>query len=175
MTDLIDGMLLLSRAGRQTVVLRPVDLNMVVTKVRQDLKAVYPDRQIHWEVMVLPTLVSDLDLLQKALTQLLSNALKFSGTREVTRIRVWAEERGTEWAVFVQDNGVGFNSTYRYKLFGVFQRLHSDKQFGGLGTGLATVRRIIIKLGGDVFAEGQVDQGPTFGFTLPKSVITAGI
>ncbi|WP_407572880.1 sensor histidine kinase [Deinococcus altitudinis] len=168
MTDLIDAMLLLSRAGRQAVVLRLVDLNTLVAQVRKELTTTAPDRNIDCQVGSLPTVASDLNLLRQALTQLLDNALKFSGTRKEPQIQVWAEDRGAAWAVFVRDNGAGFDPTYRHKLFGVFQRLHSDKQFGGVGVGLATVRRIVIRLGGEVFAEGQVDHGATFGFTLPK-------
>ncbi|GGR32777.1 ATP-binding protein [Deinococcus ruber] len=167
MTGMIDAMLLLSRAGRQAVVLRPVDLQLVVTQIRGHLTAAVPERHIDWEVTALPTIISDLALLQQAMTQLLDNAVKFSSTRAAPRIQVWAEARGTGWAVFVRDNGVGFNPAYQHKLFGVFQHLHNDKQFGGVGVGLATVRRIVIKLGGEVFADGQLDHGATFGFTLP--------
>ncbi len=168
MTDLIDGMLLLSRAGRQSVVLSPVDLNTVVAQVQRELTAATPDRQVDWQISALPTVTSDPDLLRRALTQLLRNALKFTGTREEPRIQVWAEEHVAAWSIFIRDNGVGFDPTYRHRLFGVFQRLHSDRQFSGVGAGLATVRRIVSKLGGEVSAEGQVDQGATFGFTLPK-------
>ncbi|GGR41423.1 hypothetical protein GCM10008957_56710 [Deinococcus ruber] len=167
MSGMIDAMLLLSRVGRHTVVLRAVDLEQVVTQIRWHLMAAVPHLSIDWQVAALPTVISDLSLLQQAMTQLLDNAVKFSSTQAAPHIQVWAEENDTGWTVFVRDNGVGFDPTYQHKLFGVFQRLHREKHFGGAGVGLATVRRIVIKLGGEVFADSQVNQGATFGFTLP--------
>ncbi|MGI8748388.1 MAG: sensor histidine kinase, partial [Deinococcus sp.] len=98
----------------------------------------------------------------------LSNALKYSRTREVAVIEVWAEERPQEWAVFVRDNGVGFDAKYKDKLFAVFQRLHRADEFEGIGVGLANVRRIITKHGGEVSGQSTLGEGATFGFTLPR-------
>ena len=100
---------------------------------------------------------------------LLSNAVKYTRTREQALIEVWAEDRGQTWAVFVRDNGVGFDPRYQDKLFSMFQRLHRQEDFEGAGVSLANARRIVARHGGLMTAEGQVDQGATFGFILPKA------
>lgn len=110
----------------------------------------------------------DPEMLQQVMTNLLSNAVKYSKTRPETQIGIWAEEREGGWAIFVQDSSVGFNPRYASKLFGVFQRLHSEKDFKGTGVGLATVRRVVLKHGGQLFAESHVGEGATFGLTLPN-------
>ena len=102
------------------------------------------------------------------LTQLTENALKFTQTRDPAIIRVWAEDQGETWKVCVQDNGLGFDPRYQDRLFNLFQRLHTAQEASGTGVGLASVRRLVLKHGGQVFAEGQVGEGATFGFTLPK-------
>ncbi|WP_261664928.1 sensor histidine kinase [Deinococcus sp. Marseille-Q6407] len=113
-------------------------------------------------------MTGDRDTLHQAVVNLLSNALKYTRTREQARIEVWAEEGVYEWTVFVRDNGVGFDPRYSERLFGVFQRLHRADEFEGTGVGLANVRRIVTRHGGTVFAESQLGEGATFGFTLPK-------
>jgi light-regulated signal transduction histidine kinase (bacteriophytochrome) len=111
----------------------------------------------------------DAALLRQVVENLLSNALKYTRTREVAVVEVWAEERPTQWAVFVRDNGVGFDPKYTAKLFGVFQRLHREDEFEGTGVGLANVRRIVTRHDGQVFAQGEPGVGATFGFTLPRT------
>ncbi|WP_407543163.1 GAF domain-containing protein (plasmid) [Deinococcus radiomollis] len=168
MTALIDAMLILSNAVSTEPRSQQVDLNGLVQQAQRDVQLEYPHQVVSWRLQPLPSLLGDPDMLQQVVTNFISNAVKYSKTREVTQIGVWAEEREDEWAIFVQDNGVGFNPKYQTRLFGVFQRLHSQKDFEGTGVGLATVRRIVLKHGGQVFAEGHVDEGATFGFTLPK-------
>ncbi len=102
------------------------------------------------------------------MTNLISNAVKFSGRREVSEVRVWTEDRERDWMVSVQDNGIGFDARYAEKLFGVFQRLHPQREIEGIGVGLATVRCIVLKHQGQVFAESFEGAGTTFRFTLPK-------
>ena len=102
------------------------------------------------------------------MTNLVANAVKFSRTRDVAVLQVWAEERPAEWVIHVRDNGVGFDSDYKDKLFGVFKRLHSEREFEGTGVGLATVRRIVLRHGGQVSAESVLGEGATFSFTLPN-------
>ncbi len=128
-------------------------------------------RRISWRVAELPIITADAELLRRVIVALLSNAVKYTKTREEARIEVWAEDRGQAWAVFVRDNGVGFDPRYQEKLFSMFQRLHRQEDFEGAGVGLANARRIVARHGGLMTAESQVDQGATFGFTLPKSAL----
>ena len=139
--------------------------------VTQIQAALLPDlltRNVDWSVAALPQVWGDWDALKQVMTQLTENALKFTRTRDPAVIRVWADNRGDSWGVYVQDNGLGFDPRYQDRLFNLFQRLHTAQEASGTGVGLASVRRLILKHGGQVFAEGQVGQGATFGFTLPK-------
>jgi len=168
MTTLIDGMLLLSRAGRQDVHVQSVDLNLLVTQAQHDAAAEFEGHPVRWQIGELPTVQGDHSLLQQVMTNLLSNAVKYSAKREVSEIRIWAQLNASEWIISVQDNGVGFSPDYGQKLFGLFQRLHTEKEFQGTGVGLSTVKRIVQRHGGRVFAESDGQTGATFGFTLPK-------
>lgn len=168
MNRLIDAMVDLSRTARLPLHIGVVDLRMQVQEARDELLTELTDRVVQWEVQPLPLVMGDHATLQQVLTSLLANALKYSRNEKVAQIRVWAEERETSWAIFIQDNGVGFDSRYASKLFGVFQRLHSHEEFEGTGVGLANVRRIVHRHGGEVDAVGEVGAGATFSFTLPK-------
>jgi PAS domain S-box-containing protein len=174
MTTLIDAMLQLSRSTRANLTLGPVDLNTVVQGVCQGLRQEVGDRQIEWRIGTLAVVWGDETLLRQALGNLLDNAVKFSRTRERALIEVWTEETSSAWSVFVRDNGVGFEAKYKDRLFGVFQRLHTDREFEGTGMGLATVRRVVLRHGGSVTASstgtssGAPGEGATFGFTLPR-------
>ncbi len=107
-------------------------------------------------------------MLQQVVTNLMSNAVKYSSAREVSEVKVWVETHEDAWMVSVQDNGIGFDAKYGEKLFGVFQRLHPQREIEGVGVGLATVRRILMKHRGQVFAESSEDAGATFRFMLPR-------
>jgi signal transduction histidine kinase len=168
MNTLIDAMLNLSRTSRLPLRLGPVDLGELVGSVRTELEPDVLERAVEWRVAPLPLVHGDHDTLRQVMTNLLDNALKYTRTREVARIEVWAEERPQAWVVCVRDNGVGFDPRYGNKLFGVFQRLHRAEEFEGTGVGLANVRRIITRHGGRVSAEGQPGEGATFRFTLPR-------
>ncbi|WP_110887696.1 sensor histidine kinase [Deinococcus yavapaiensis] len=168
MNTLIDAMLDLSRTSRLSLRWGIVDLRAIVSSVRAESQADVLERHVTWRVSALPLVTADHDLLRQVMVNLLSNALKYTRTREETVIEVWAEEREREWAVFVRDNGVGFDPRYTDKLFGVFQRLHRQEEFEGTGVGLANVRRIVQRHGGHVMAQSTTGQGATFGFTLPK-------
>ncbi|AFZ68330.1 GAF domain-containing sensor histidine kinase [Deinococcus peraridilitoris] len=168
MNSLIDAMLELSRTSRLPLRLETVNLAELMEHVRQECEADLAGRQVNWKVSGLPEVQGDRQTLHQVLVNLISNALKYSRTREVSRIDVWAEEHEHGWAIFVRDNGVGFDPAHGSKLFGVFQRLHRQEEFEGTGVGLANVRRIVHRHGGQVWAEGRPEEGATFGFSLPK-------
>lgn len=168
MNALIDAMLSLARQARDPLHLGPVDLGQLVTQARQDLNPEHLGRGVQWHVSPLPQVRGDVDTLRQVVVNLLSNALKYSQGHPAPAIHIWAEERSQEWAVYVRDNGAGFDPRYAGKLFQAFQRLHQQDDFEGVGIGLANVRRIIQRHGGEVSAEGQPGQGATFSFTLPK-------
>lgn len=169
MNSLIDAMLVLSRSGRQELKIQPVDLVTLVRLARQDVGREFTGHPVRWFIGALPVVQGDPGLLQQVMTNLLSNAVKYSAKRPRSEVRVWAQENEHEWRISVQDNGVGFDPQYADRLFGIFQRLHTERDFKGTGVGLATVRRIVLKHGGQVFAQSSDDAGATFGFTLPKT------
>ncbi|UQN09351.1 ATP-binding protein [Deinococcus sp. QL22] len=168
MNVLIDALLDLSRTSRQPLRIGPVDLEQLIATARADLEPETAQRPVRWMIRPLPSVMADQATLRQVMINLLSNALKYSRTRSEPQIEIWAEERGQEWAIFVRDNGVGFDPRYADKLFGAFQRLHRQEEFEGTGVGLANVRRIVTRHGGTVSAHSQVDQGATFEITLPR-------
>jgi signal transduction histidine kinase len=167
MGALVDGLLAFAHLGRTELVLRPVDLNRLVNEVIAALTPEFTEREIEWQVARLPEVVGDASLLREVFYNLLANALKFTRTRPSAKIEVGSYQSDTETVFFVRDNGVGFDSRYVHKLFGIFQRLHAAEEFAGVGIGLANVQRIVARHGGRVWAEGVVDGGATFWFSLP--------
>lgn len=167
MGQLIDGLLDFSRMGRYELSKMPVDLDVLVQEAIQGLDPETEGRTIHWHIANLPTISGDRAMLHLALVNLLSNALKFTGGRVPADIEIGCQMGEKETIIFIRDNGVGFDMAYVDKLFGVFQRLHHADEFEGTGIGLASVRRIIDRHGGRVWAEGQVNQGATFYISLP--------
>jgi light-regulated signal transduction histidine kinase (bacteriophytochrome) len=126
-------------------------------------------RKIAWEIDPLPVVYADASMLRMALTNLVSNAIKFTRRRPDARVRIgYSDGAGGEVVVSVKDNGAGFDMKYVDKLFGVFQRLHTTAEFEGTGIGLANVRRIIHRHGGKTWAEGTVGEGATFHFTIQR-------
>jgi light-regulated signal transduction histidine kinase (bacteriophytochrome) len=169
MGDLIDDLLAFSRIGRSEVKRTEVNLDELVGETLGDFQAETKERNIVWTIHALPTVWADRALLRLVLVNLISNALKFTGGRREARIEVGCAPAGSgETVIFIRDNGVGFDPKYTEKLFGVFQRLHSQTEFEGTGIGLANVQRIIGRHGGRVWAEGVVGGGATFYFSLPK-------
>lgn len=166
---LVDDLLKLGRVGRQEVRLQVAGLNSVVNEVVAELKAECEGRQVEWKVGGLPFVDCDPALMKQVFQNLLANALKFTRPRSQAVIEVGQKEQEGAPAVFVRDNGVGFNMKYADKLFGVFQRLHRPEDFEGTGVGLATVQRIVQKHGGRIWAEADLDKGATFYFTLGAS------
>ena len=166
MGQLIDNLLTFSRLGRQAVERRTVSLSRLAREAFEDLHAEHEGRRVELVVGDLPECKADPRLLKHVFVNLLSNALKFTGGREVARVEVGGRHEGGEHVCFVRDNGVGFDMRYVDKLFGVFQRLHRAEDYEGTGVGLAIVQRIVHRHGGRVWAEGKVDQGATVYFTL---------
>ncbi len=166
MGDLVDDLLNLSRIGRQPLALQRTNLNALVTNIKADLSSELADRQVEWHIAVLPTIECDPGLIKQVFFNLLANAVKFTQPKERARIEVGLAVDDGRSAIFVRDNGVGFNMKYADKLFGVFQRLHRQEDFEGTGVGLATVERIVRKHGGRIWAEAEPGTGATFYFTL---------
>ena len=167
MAELIDALLALSRLSRVELQTEPVDASALALTIADGLRQAAPERQV--DFVIAPNLTVDADptLLQALLENLLNNAWKYSGPRDVARIEFGSVDRDGETVYFVRDNGVGFDMAYVDKLFGAFQRLHHQSEFVGTGVGLATVQRIAHRHGGRVWAEGAVDQGATFYVALP--------
>ncbi|MBW8468515.1 MAG: PAS domain S-box protein [Thiobacillus sp.] len=172
MGELIDDLLSFSRMGRQEMTRGPVDLGALVEDVIHEFEPETKGRVIHWHIGELPVVVGDYAMLRVVLANLVSNALKFTQTREQTAIEIGClpdtSGHENETVVFVRDNGVGFDMRYANKLFGVFERLHSGKDFEGTGIGLANVHRVVSRNGGTTWAEGKVNGGATFFFSLPR-------
>jgi PAS domain S-box-containing protein len=169
MRNLIDDLLAFSRIGQAELQRTEVNLEQLVQETLGDFKAETRERNIIWKVGPLPVVSADRSLLRLVLVNLMSNAVKFTGSRAEPRIEIGCAPGGDkETVIFVRDNGVGFDPRYAGKLFGVFQRLHSHDKFEGTGVGLANVQRIIYRHGGRTWAEGVVDGGATFNFSIPK-------
>ncbi len=168
MGRLIDDLLEFSRIGRAELHLQNVNLGSLLDQTLQVAQSDDSDRSIHWTIHPLPDVRGDPAMLRQVFANLIDNAVKFAKTRDPAEIEVGSLPAENEHVVFVRDNGVGFDSHYAHKLFGVFQRLHSASEFDGTGIGLATVRRIIERHGGRTWAEGAVGQGATISFSLPN-------
>ena len=167
MAELIDDLLAFSRVGRAEINGTSLDLNELVQDVIRGLEMAITGRSLVWQIAPQPAVIGDASLLKQVLTNLVDNALKYTRTRDPARIEIGcAGEEAGRAVLFVRDNGVGFDMQYAHKLFGVFQRLHRPEEFEGTGIGLATVRRIVGRHGGRVWAEGTLNEGATFYLTL---------
>jgi two-component system, chemotaxis family, sensor kinase Cph1 len=146
-----------------------VDLGALARQVQRDVAKEQPGVTVDWTIEALPTVEADPALLRVVLHNLFSNAVKYSARRTPARVHVGAVDKGDETVIFVRDNGVGFDMQYVGRLFGPSQRLHGADDFKGSGFGLAKVRRIIQRHGGRAWAEGRVDEGATFYFSLANA------
>lgn len=168
MERLIDDLLAFSRLGQQALDIRPFEMYTLVEEAWHELKISNPDRNMSLEIKSVPYGWGDRALIKQVLVNILSNAVKFTRTRDVAKIEVGGRKEESGIVYYVKDNGIGFDMQYQDKLFGVFQRLHSASEYEGTGIGLALAARIIHKHGGRVWAKGKIDEGAIFYFTLPN-------
>lgn len=170
MAQLIDDLLVFSRLGRGAMRLQPVDMQSLVEEARALTETDTAGRRIEWKIAPLPVVVGDENMLRTVWQNLIGNAVKYTGQRELAKITVETSRAPSgDYQFTVADNGAGFDMEYAGKLFGVFQRLHRASEFPGNGIGLANVRRIVARHGGRVWAEGEPGQGARFHFSLPAS------
>jgi two-component system sensor kinase len=172
MGQLIDDLLTFSRIGRQEIKRSRVEMEDLARTVFEEIKAILPGRRIQLNITAMPPARGDRAMVRQIFVNLLSNAVKFTKMRENAILEVGCKSGENENIYFVKDNGVGFDMRYVEKLFCVFQRLHGSEEFEGTGVGLAIVQRIVRRHGGRVWAEGKVNEGAVFYFTLPAN--TAG-
>jgi two-component system sensor kinase len=169
MGSLIDDILAFSRLGRKELERKKVDMNVIASSVTKDVRTAFEGNQtIRFSIQDLPPAHGDLSLLHQVYQNLIENAVKYSAGEKIINIEIGSREEDDKTIYYVKDNGVGFNMDYHDKIFGVFQRLHTDKEFHGTGVGLAIVKRIIKKHNGAIWAESEVGKGSTFNFTLEE-------
>jgi two-component system sensor kinase len=167
MGQLIDDLLAFSRLGRTAMSWSRLDMGELTSDVWDELCGINAGRCLELKRASLPAVFGDRALIRQVLANLLANAVKFTRGREAAVIEIGGSRNGNEIRYCVKDNGTGFDMRFSDKLFTVFQRLHSDEEFEGTGVGLAIVQRAIHRHGGRVWAEGEVDKGASFYFTLP--------
>ncbi len=168
MGELISALLHLSRLGKSEIRKAAVDMAGTARSLSEELKAASPGRDIEFRIKELPSAFGEPTLIRQAFFNLMTNAVKFTKPREKPVIEVGGSDAENENVYYVKDNGIGFDMKYARQVFGVFKRLHTEKEFEGTGVGLAIVQRIVQRHGGRVRAEGAVDHGATFYFSLPK-------
>jgi PAS domain S-box-containing protein len=168
MGALIDDLLTLSRIGRKDIEFTNIDMNKLAAEVYDEIRTTMPERDIQFSIDLLPSAYVDPLMIHQVFFNLLSNAIKFTAPRDTAIIKIGGWSKEDENIYYVKDNGVGFDMQYADKIFGPFQRLHSDKEFSGTGIGLAVIHRIIQRHGGSVWAEGKVNEGATLYFSLPR-------
>jgi len=168
LSHMIDGLLEFSRLGRQPLSMYPADFNNLVKQILNELHSEHKQR-VELQLGDLPPCLGDPALLKQIFTNLLSNAFKFTTQTQHPVIEIGSRPGDREHIYFVRDNGIGFDMQYAERLFGVFVRLHSEREFAGDGLGLATAQRIIQRHGGRIWAEAEPNKGATFFFTLPAA------
>lgn len=168
MGQLIDDLLTLSHLGRKEIDIVEIHITELVKNVVAELTNEVPEREIRWKMNEIANSRGDVTMIRIVWINLLSNAVKYTRSMKKAMIEAGSRDGDNEVVYYVKDNGIGFDMEYSHKLFEVFQRLHSSKEYSGTGVGLAIVNRIIQRHGGRVWAEGKVNQGATFYFTLPK-------
>jgi two-component system sensor kinase len=168
MGQLIDDLLAFSRLGRKEIFFSRIDMQALARSVFEELIKEENQGRIDFMLSSLPVVRGDSSLIRQVWVNLLANAIKFTSNKERAVIEVGSQQGTDETIYYVRDNGAGFDMEYSNKLFGVFQRLHSENEFSGTGVGLAIVQRILLRHGGRVWGEGEVEKGATFYFALPQ-------
>jgi signal transduction histidine kinase len=166
MGRLVDDLLRLSKIGTRDLDIKNVSLNAIVEAARRDFAGQSEDRRITWKIAELPDVACDSALMKQVFVNLLSNAAKYTRMQDNPLIQIGKKEMNGEFVFFVRDNGAGFDMKFSHKLFGIFERLHRQDEFEGMGVGLAIVKRIIQRHGGGVWAESEPGKGATFYFTI---------
>jgi light-regulated signal transduction histidine kinase (bacteriophytochrome) len=167
MDKLITDLLNLSRVSRSSIHLSEIDMEKLVRAIYIDTANMEEQNTFQFIVQTMPMVNCDSNLMKQVWQNLIGNALKYSSKSKIKKIETGANKNNNEITFFIKDQGAGFNSNYKHKLFGVFQRLHHENEFEGTGVGLAIVQRIIQRHGGKVWAEGDINKGATFYFSLP--------
>ena len=170
MRHLIDDLLEYSRVDTKGKEFDLVDMNEAVKSTLNDLAVLIEENRAEIIVDILPTVVADRSQVVRVFQNLIGNALKFRGT-EPPRIRVSAKQGAREWTFEVKDNGIGFDMQYAEKIFMMFQRLHTRAEYQGTGIGLAIVKKIVERHGGQIWAESEEGKGTSFFFTIPREKV----
>jgi signal transduction histidine kinase len=168
MEKLIDGLLAFSKMGRQRLSKSMTPMQPIVDDLCKAFKEQESSRSIEFEIASLPPALADPMLVRQVWTNLLSNAVKYTGKKAKSVIEVGFHDHQNNIEYYVRDNGAGFDMKYKNRLFGMFQRMHTQREFEGIGIGLSIVEQIILKHEGRIWVEAAVDQGATFHFELPK-------
>lgn len=166
MGQLIDDLLAFSKIGKKELQFSTINITQLVEATLIDLKASLPELKTKICILPMPSAKADYNLMILVFTNLMSNAIKYSSSKEQPEVEIGSLQENGETIYYVKDNGAGFDMKYYDKLFGVFQRLHASEEFEGTGVGLALVKRIITRHGGRIWAEAKQDEGATFYFTL---------
>ncbi|MFN4151193.1 MAG: sensor histidine kinase, partial [Candidatus Sericytochromatia bacterium] len=167
MSKMIDDLLLFSRLGRKVLDKKDINLNILVKDVIEKYKKDIGERKIEFKITELPIVNGDNDLIQIVFENLISNAIKFTSKKDIAVIEIGQIKNEDESNnIYIKDNGVGFDMNYINKLFGIFQRLHTEQEFEGTGIGLANIKQIIQKHGWEIRGEGKINEGATFYISL---------
>ena len=164
---LIDDLLKFSRTSRQEMHINKVSMNKIIKDCLKSIKPETQHREIDWQIQKLPDVFGDHNLLKIVWINLIENSVKFTQHKKKVKIIIDYKLKDYDHIFYIKDNGAGFDMQFSHKLFGVFQRLHSSQDFEGTGIGLANVQRIILRHGGRVWAEGKINKGATFYFSIP--------
>lgn len=171
MGQLIDDLLAFSRLGKKELIRTTVDMKLLATTVVNELMQQKPENKYRINIAELPPAKADPGMIKQVLINLAGNAIKYSSKKENPEIEIGFKDEDARTIYYIKDNGAGFDMAYAHKLFGVFQRLHSQQEFEGSGVGLALVKRIIDRHNGEIWAESVEDAGATFYFSLPKTMV----